>query len=210
MEKEEEERKLSDQQDQDQGSLNKLGIDERKQYSVLLLGISGHGKTSLAYTLTKNDVFKAKAGMKSGSLEIVHGKSKDKSKDYLFTVFDTIGYDHEDFESSKIEQKIMDYLKDHSAGIFSLNCILFVVNIKSRSSMNKMKHNFANFTIFKPELHLILLITGCDEMYDDEQYEECKENILRFADDFLGEGGRKKVIWWINEIPSKKKINFRT
>ena len=179
--------------------------DQPKQYDFLLLGEAGNGKTSLAYTLTKNvEKFIPKAGIKSGSKDIIHGSSIDKTKKNQFTVIDTIGFGNEDFKSSIIEEKLLDYLKDHSS-IEKITAVLYVIKIDARNSMKKMTETIRNITLFDIKKTLVIVFTGIDQIYYDDEYRKTIEEAFEAIDEILGKNQRQKIVLWINDKPQNKK-----
>ena len=170
-----------------------------KKYNFLVLGEAGNGKTSLAYTLTKNlEKFKPKSGTKPGSKEIIHGSSIDKANKIQYTIIDTIGFAHEDFKSSNIEQKLLDYLKD-SSYIVKIDAVLYVINIRLRNSNISTFNFLKDLKFFDFKKNLIIVITGIDEVYGDHDFQNSLGETYKITDEIFGEKKREKVVLWINE-----------
>lgn len=179
--------------------------NQPKKYDFLLLGESGNGKTSMALTLTKDEKrFAPKSGWKSGSKEIIHGNSIDKNKKNQFTVIDTIGFGHEDFKSSLIEEKLLYYLRDHSQ-VDTITAVLYVIKISERNSIHKMTDTIRNIKLFDVRKNLVIVFTAIDSIYFDEDYPERVSEAFEVVDEILEGKQRNKIVLWINDKPQNKK-----
>ena len=112
---------------------------QKEKFSIIVLGSAGHGKTSLAYSLTQSKKFVPKAGFKSQSKEIIHDSSSKNIMGPKFTAYDTIGYEHEDFKSSRILRDILDYLKDHSKMEKYIDAAVLVISITERREQTSLR-----------------------------------------------------------------------
>lgn len=197
--------------------LNPDFLPSLQHFSVIISGVTGQGKTSVALELTnKAQTFIPKSGKKNQTNKIIYDSSDsefEKKYNANFHVFDTIGYFSDEKNPNEILEAILDSIYNNSQSE-NLDAVIIVMRLGERSiEMKKMLENLRRTGIVEEEngklSNCIVLLTFADMIYggrDEEEdfyriINEDKEYLNQFIDD------NSKIIEWISP-PSKK--NTRT
>ena len=148
------------------------------EFSILLLGPLGAGKTGVAKTLTnKKDSFIPKAikpVLKSHLSEIIHDSSEKNHANKIgadFVVFDTVGYGLDETEVNGLFKEVLDYLKTKSQED-SLDAVVLVIRIgEKKLGAQALFKNLGNLEFALKEndkfVNLVVLLTACDLVVED-------------------------------------------
>ena len=184
------------------------------EFSILLLGPLGAGKTGVAKTLTnKKDSFIPKAikpVLKSHLSEIIHDSSEKNHANKIgadFVVFDTVGYGLDETEVNGLFKEVLDYLKTKSQED-SLDAVVLVIRIgEKKLGAQALFKNLGNLEFALKEngkfVNLVVLLTACDLVVED--YEEF-ENIVSTENDFFKkflDDHNSKIVLWISPLNSE-------
>lgn len=188
-------------------------IKSLPSFSVILLGATGQGKTSVALELTKSAKFSPKSGKQSQTAEIVYDHSDPELAKKIkanFEVFDTIGYFSDNKNPTEILEAILDSIYLNSASKF-LDAVILVMKLGGRAiEMRKLRENLRKSGLVEENKgklsNCIVVLTFTDDVYEDNEEKDYFEIIKRdfaFLEDHIDD--LNKIILWISS-PSKKRL----
>lgn len=187
-------------------------------FSVLLLGATGQGKTSVALELTnKKKTFLPKSGKKIQTSQIIYDCSDPefvKKNNANFHVFDTIGYFSDEKNPIKILEDILDSIYMNSQHE-NLDAVILVMRLGERAiEMKKMRENLRKIGVVEEEngklTNCIVLLTFTDVIYENESQDEEKFSIIVDEDrEYFKEhvDDASKIILWVSPPSEKKRQN---
>lgn len=183
-------------------------------FSVILLGLAGQGKTSVALELTnEKNIFCPKSGKHSQSNQVVYSSSAPefaKKNNVNFNVFDTVGYFSDENTSTKILEQILDYINNNSPSEY-LDAVIFVIKFGERAlNMKKFQEDVRKTGLIQENngkfTNCIILLTFTDEVFESKNQEEFDE-LKKSEKEYLAElvDDKNKIILWTSP-PSDKRL----